>query len=197
MDKEDLLTILMVGLILFISYRMYLDSDYFQLTCIVSTVDGDKYCVRERDQLQPAADLLASTSKKMVDFVSYMKDHQSDDPRTGRLSTRFNASKIVETLPTSEYTAYSENKGKKIALCLNKRKEDNNQLIDPNTLMFVALHELAHLTTTTIGHNDEFWTNFKYLLTHAVAAGVYEPIDYKENKTDYCGMTIHDNPYFK
>jgi hypothetical protein len=26
---------------------------------------------------------------------------------------------------------------------------------------------------------------------------VYEPIDYKENHTDYCGMTIHDNPYFK
>ena len=69
MDKEDVLTFLMVGLILFISYRMYLDSDYFQLTCIVSTVDGDKYCVREREKLQPAADLLAATSKKMVDFV--------------------------------------------------------------------------------------------------------------------------------
>jgi hypothetical protein len=133
----------------------------------------------------------------MVDFVSYMKQHQPDDERTKRLASRFNASKIVETLPTSEYTAYSENKGKKIAFCLNKQKEDNNQLIDPNTLMFVALHELSHLTTTTIGHNDEFWTNFKYVLTHAVAAGVYEPIDYKENRTDYCGMTIHDNPYFK
>ena len=85
MDKEDILTFLMTGFILFISYRIYLDSDYFQLKCIVSTVDGDKYCVRERDQLQPAADLLATTSKKMVDFVSYMKQHQPDDERTKRL----------------------------------------------------------------------------------------------------------------
>ena len=62
-----------------------------------------------------------------------------------RLEKGFNPKSITETLPTSEYTAYSENKGEKLALCLNKKNEDNSNLIDENTLMFVAIHELGHI----------------------------------------------------
>ena len=101
----------------------------------------------------------------------------------------------METLPTSEYTAYSENKGEKLAFCLNKEKE-GNQLIDPNTLMFVAIHELSHIATKSIGHKDEFWNNFKFLLGEAKKIGVYEPEDYKKNSKRYCGTNITDNPYF-
>ena len=36
------------------------------------------------------------------------------------------------------------------------------KLIDVNTMMFVAIHEMGHLSSETIGHNDEFWDNFKY-----------------------------------
>ena len=64
-------------------------------------------------------------------------------------------------MPTSEFTAYSENKGRKIAFCLNKKKENDNNLIDENTLMFVAIHEMAHITTESIGHDKTFWDNFK------------------------------------
>jgi hypothetical protein len=106
------------------------------------------------------------------------------------------SNKIVETLPTSEYTAYSENKGKKIAFCLNKEKHNNNNLIDENTLMFVAIHEMSHIATESIGHNKEFWDNFKFLLNEAKEAGVYEVVDYSKNNQEYCGMTITDNPYF-
>lgn len=181
---------------LFIAYKIYYESDLFQLKCIVSTHDGDKYCVRERVQMQPAVELLAKTSEKMVALVDHAKETDPDDPRVKRLAQRFNSSKIVETLPTSEHTAYSENKGRKIAFCLNKKKENNNQLIDQNTLMFVAIHEMAHLTTMSIGHNKEFWDNFKYLLKKANECGVYEPVDYSKQQTEYCGMTISDNPYF-
>ena len=181
---------------LFIAYKIYYESDLFQLKCIVSTHDGDKYCVRERVHMQPAVELLAKTSEKMVALVDHAKKTDPDDPRVKRLAQRFNSSKIVETLPTSEHTAYSENKGRKIAFCLNKKKENNNQLIDQNTLMFVAIHEMAHLTTMSIGHNKEFWDNFKYLLKMANECGVYDPVDYSKQQTEYCGMTISDNPYF-
>jgi predicted metal-dependent hydrolase len=100
-------------------------------------------------------------------------------------------------LPTSEYTAYSENKGKKLAFCLNKEKHNNNHLIDENTLMFVALHELSHIATESIGHNKEFWDNFKFLLKEAQDAGLYNMVDYSKENTEYCGMTITDNPYFE
>ena len=54
----------------------------------------------------------------------------------------------------------SINKGEKIAFCLNTRK-GGNKLIDENTLMFVALHELSHVGTVSIGHTQDFWRNFK------------------------------------
>ena len=62
--------------------------------------------------------------------------------------------------------------------------------------MFVALHELSHLATKSIGHNDEFWNNFKFLLQESETINIYKPVDYKNNNVDYCGMKIKDNPYY-
>ena len=114
------------------------------------------------------------------------------------LVKNFNPKKIKEILPTSEYTAYSENKGEKIAFCLSsKDKNDLNHLIDENTLTFVALHELSHLASKSIGHNDEFWGNFKFILQEANKIHIYTPVDYSKQNKEYCGMNINDNPFFE
>jgi predicted metal-dependent hydrolase len=197
MDNDSILGWIMILFIVIILYKLYNDSDYFQLKCIVSTIDGDKYCVRERSNIKEASDLLAKTNVKMKKFVDYVDKKYPDKPNIRRLVKKFNPNKIVETLPTSEYTAYSENKGKKLAFCLNKEKHNNNNLIDENTLMFVALHELSHIATESIGHNKEFWDNFKFLLNEAQEAGLYTMIDYSKENKEYCGMTITDNPYFE
>ena len=102
---------------------------------------------------------------------------------------------IKETLPTSSYTAYSENKGEKLAFCTNTTK-NGDKLIDENTLTFVAIHELGHLMTKSIGHTEEFWKNFKFLLQNAKKIGIYNPVDYKTKPIGYCGMTISDNPLY-
>jgi hypothetical protein len=197
MNKEDILGYVIIILVLFISYKIYRDSDLFQLKCIVSTVDGEKYCVRERNNVQGASDLLAKITEKMKKLVEELdKKYPKDKENVRRLVTKFNPKKIVETLPTSEYTAYSENKGQKIAFCLNKQKENNNNLIDENTLMFVALHEMAHVASKTIGHNTEFWDNFTFLIGEAEEFQLYTPIDYSKKNADYCGMTITSSPYF-
>jgi hypothetical protein len=176
---------------------MYFDNIYsFQLKCIVSGVDGNKYCVRDRAKVQLASDLLASVTEKCKQLVAYVDKKYPDRENIQRLVKGFNPKKVMETLPTSEYTAYSENKGEKLAFCLNRKKEDNNDLIDENTLMFVAIHELAHIMTKSIGHKSEFWENFKQLLEEAKAAGLHSPVDYKKEPREYCGMTIHDNPYY-
>ena len=196
MNKDDILGFIMIVFILIISYKLYIDSDYFQLKCIVSTVDGDKYCVRERNNLQEASDLLARITVKMKKLVDFVDKKYPDKPNIRRLVKKFNPNKIMETLPTSEYTAYSENKGKKLAFCLNKEKDNNNNLIDENTLMFVAIHEMSHVATESIGHNKEFWDNFKFLLKEAKEVGIYNVVDYSTHNEEYCGMTITDNPYF-
>jgi hypothetical protein len=146
--------------------------------------------------MDSAANLLAEVTKKMKDMVDYLKEKQPHDIRTMRLVKGFNPSKISETLPTSELTAYSENKGEKLAFCLNKSKKNGTKLIDINTLTFVALHELSHIATKSIGHKQEFWQNFKWILENAKEAGIYLPIDYKKQPEEYCGMKINDNPYY-
>ena len=178
-------------------YKYLYDSDVFQLKCIVSGVDGNKYCVRDREKLQDAADLLAETTEKCRQLVKYVQEKHPENEMVQRLVEGFNPQKVVETLPTSEYTAYSQNKGEKIAFCLNpEKKGDVDELIDEHTLMFVAIHELSHVGTKSIGHKTEFWDNFKFLLQNAKEAGIHEPIDYKKKPTEYCSMKIKDNPYY-
>jgi len=182
--------------IFLIALKMYTDSDEFNLRCIVSTIDGKKYCVRERNQVQKASDLLARTTEKLGYLVENVGQRYPDRDNVKKLVQNFNPSTIKETLPTSEFTAYSENKGEKLAFCLNKKKHNNDNLIDSNTLMFVATHEIAHIMTTSVGHTEEFWNNFKFLLENAVELKLYTPVDYKKEPEGYCGMDITDNPYY-
>lgn len=192
----DVLSYLLIFFILFISYRIYKRSDFFQLKCIISEVDGERYCVRERSKLKLAADRLAMVNENMKSVVNYCIEKHPNNEITKRLEKRFNPTRIMETLPTSEFTAYSENKGEKIAFCLDTKKGSQGKLIDLNTLTFVALHELAHIGSESIGHTPEFWQNFKFLLEQAKTINVYKPIDYKKNPQTYCGMEINDNPLF-
>jgi len=195
MEKHSIFFYIFITVILIFCLRIYYESDAFNLKCIISSKDGNRYCVREREKLELAANLLAQVTQKMKDMVAYMKTTHPDDSRTIRLVEGFNPKKISETLPTSELTAYSENKVEKIAFCLNTTKE-GNRLIDINTLTFVALHELSHIMTESIGHKQDFWKNFKFLLQNAKEAGIYDPIDYKKKPEEYCGMKINDNPYY-
>jgi len=196
MDKSDYIVYAIVILVLGVCIYIYFQGDTFQLKCIVSTVDGNKYCVREREKLQDAADLLAKTANKCKSLVEYCHNKYPDTPCVIRLKKGFNPQKFMETLPTSEYTAYSENKGEKLAFCLNKTKKGEDNMIDEHTLTFVAIHELSHIATESIGHKSDFWENFKFLLKCAKEAGIHSPKDYKKAPTEYCGMKIRDNPYY-
>jgi hypothetical protein len=175
--------------------KIYQESDVFNLKCIISGVDGKKYCVRERNKLELAADRLATVNVSMDKLVQHCYKTFPSRENVKRLKKGYNPKKIMETLPTSEYTAYSQNKGEKMAFCLNTEKE-GNQLIDPNTLTFVAIHELSHIATKSIGHKDEFWNNFKFLLTEANKIGIYKLVDYNKKPARYCGTDITDNPYY-
>jgi len=196
MDKQSILFYIILGFIGFICLKIYFDSDTFQLKCIISEKDGNKYCVRDRKRIKEAADLLAQVTEKCKKLVAHMKEKHGDDERVQRLVKGFNVTRIGETLPTSTLTAYSENKGEKIAFCLNRKKTNNDELIDPHTLTFVAIHELSHICTSSVGHKQDFWENFKFLLQNAKEAGIYDPVDYKNSPEEYCGMTINDNPYY-
>ena len=193
--NENFLFYLFVGFVLLVCLKIYYESDEFNLKCVIASKDGNRYCVRQREKVDEAANLLAETTEKCTQLVKYMGDTLPDDKRVKRLVAKYNPKAFRETLPTSELTAYSENKGEKIAMCLNTTKSGDT-LIDPNTLLFVAIHELSHIMTESIGHKQDFWQNFKFMLQNAKAANIYQPVDYKKSPKEYCGMTINDNPYF-
>ena len=185
------------GIALYKYYTNHIEE--FQLKCIVSNVDGQKYCVRDRKNTQQAVDLLAKVARNCNNLIIFLNERYPHDLRATRLKERFSKQRLMETLPTSEMTAYTLNKGEKVAMCLNRRgghSYNNHKLIDINTLTFVALHELSHIATTKNGHLHVFWQNFKWILNNAVEIGIYDPVDYKKENVIYCGDSIDDNPFY-
>lgn len=196
MANHGILFYAVITLIAVYCLYVYYEMDTFNLKCVISDVDGNRYCVRDRKDLSETADLLAHVTKKCKALVEYVdKKYKKENEAVNRLVENFNPKSICETLPTSELTAYSENKGEKIAFCLTKSKK-TQKLIDLNTLTFVAIHELSHLMTKSVGHKLDFWENFKFLLENAKEANIYIPVDYKKEPKEFCGMTITDNPYY-
>ena len=196
MTQNNIIKLLLVFMTICILVKLYYESDYFNLKCVISDVDGKRYCVRERNKLSQSADKLAHTTANMNKLVDHCYEKYPDKHCIKRLKKGFDPQRIQETLPTSEFTAYSENKGEKIAFCLDKKKNGEGGLIDSNTLMFVAIHELSHIATQSIGHTKEFWENFKFLLKESEKINIYNPIDYKKKPQEYCGISIRDNPYY-
>ena len=75
---------------------------------------------------------------------------------------------------------YNTNKGYEIGLCIDG---------EPNEILHVLLHELAHCTVTDYGHDHEFWKNFRDLKDMCTKIGLYEMIP---EKTEFCGKYIQD-----
>ena len=53
--------------------KIYINSDYYNLKCVISTVDHNKYCVRETKRLKDVVDLFAHTAVKLKKLISYLK----------------------------------------------------------------------------------------------------------------------------
>lgn len=159
------------------------------VTYIRSDVDQRQYLVQNLPDRKLAADHLAELRIKLEDFIRSLEgDHEG----IKLLRSRFSAV-LSESRPGSRYTSYTVNKGSSIHMCVRERDEQN-RLVDSNTLFFVALHELAHVMTKSIGHTDEFWNNFRYLLRHAIRSGYYTYQPYHHSPKKYCGTYISDTP---
>jgi hypothetical protein len=184
-----------LGITIFIalvSLLIYYEKNVSDLTYVESKVSGKKYLCRNVKDKQKAADTLGEVHLRLQKLTDHLKS-QKQSKGIKNIITRFNPENISESAGGSKYTSYSVNKGEKIVFCI-RTKDPQEKLIDINTIMFVAIHELAHLMSDTIGHTSEFWTNMKFLLKHGIDIGVYKYQDYRSNPKPYCGITITDTP---
>ena len=53
---------ILIFLIVIMIGKIYLNSDHYNLKCVISTVDHNKYCVRETKRLKEVVDLFAHTA---------------------------------------------------------------------------------------------------------------------------------------
>ena len=170
----------------------------YPLITVKSSVDNKDYSVRDLPDKQEAADLMARVRIKLNNLKMHVESKFPDKAQVKQLIKNFEAhpNRFIESTPDSELTSYSVNKGESVHLCLRQREEKNETLVKEDVIMFVAIHEMGHMITYTVGHGQDFWNNFAWLLKEAESIGLYKTYDFKAHPVKYCGMSITDQPTY-
>ena len=165
-----------------------------KLTIIEHEDTGLKLMVVNDKNKKPSADLLSEVIIKMFKLRNGLLKDKNNYPEMKEyielLGSNFNEerTKIYENDPSSELTSFSVNKGEEVAFCLKSKK--SGELHKLNLLLYVAIHEMAHMGCPEIGHGELFKKVFRFLTLRAIDMGIYEKEDYNANPVEYCGMIL-------
>jgi predicted metal-dependent hydrolase len=187
-----ILTLILIFIILYIFYYY----NYYKDNLVIekATLDNNDYWVRNVKDKSIAANTLATIKINIEKLVVYFKENKSlfkkDTEYIKNLIDRTKEINIMETPADEKHTSYTINKGEKIVLCL--RSKFLNNIHDMNTIMYVVIHELAHVACPEYGHTPLFKKIFIFLLKQSEKINIYKSIDYRKNPQDYCGMTINE-----
>jgi hypothetical protein len=164
-------------------------------TYVKSEIDNNYYLVSNTSDKQEVADTLARLNVNVDTLLNYLNAVYSKEPDNRYLKynsnvqlllSRFNKNLIGENF-LKLGTSFTLNKGTFVALCVKNNKE----IHDTNTLMYVLLHELAHVGSESNGHTQEFAKFFKFLVGTAIKLDLYRYIDYNSAPVNYCGMDLN------
>jgi len=177
---------------------MYFKGSSYPMALTKSTVDNEFYLVRNLPDKQEAANRLSRVRAKILILRTFLEQTYGEKPFVRQLLDGFDcsASRFTESTPDAQFTSYSVNKGEKIFMCLRQRNE-KEELVSENIILFVALHEMSHVGTSSIGHTPEFWNHFAWLLEQAERVKVYEFENFAAHPVEYCGVHITDSPTYK
>lgn len=155
----------------------------------VEAYDGRSYRVRNTPRKRETALALARMNEKVLDFITRLEGAGDAEFQGAvkRLRTRYRPDRLSEGRIDKRHTSYTLNKGEEVVLCLRSR-DHKDEIYDDNLIFYVVLHELAHIASITENHNDEFHTNFRYLLRKAAEWGLFVR---KSDRFHYCGMDVH------
>lgn len=186
------MVIILIAIIIFSLVKIFGTENLSQFT---SQIDNKSYAIRnsgtETDK-QIAANYLAALTSKVDKLVIYMKNNQlPNQVIADRLYHRWSNCVLKETSSTDKSVAFTVNKSSEMRICI---RSINSQFEDPNTAMFVILHELAHVMSVSYGHNEEFKNNFAYITKLASQLGIYTPEDFTRVPKSYCGTIISSTP---
>lgn len=164
-----------------------------------------------------AANMLGKVNLSNQRLIAHMKKKYIDNPSanmsskavnkfgydfvrgiTERIIEKYSGDVLRENDPVGDFnnTSWSQNKGEILAYCVRDLPNNGKEFVDTNTLMFVNLHELGHVSSVEYGHELEFWNTMEVLLMEAVELGMYDPVDYSKEPITYCGLPLDSSPLF-
>jgi len=192
-------TIIVIGIliVLAIIFVLYLINKKTKTKSkyVKSDVDNRKYLVQDYNDNAAAAEMLSVVYFRIFELRDYLKNNIDKYPKYKKyiqqFCNRINNVILRENTTNSKYTSYTVNKGQEIYLCL--RSKHTKQLHDINLVMYVTIHELAHVACPEIEHTELFTNIFIFLLDVSEKIDIYEDIDFKENPIEYYGMKIKEN----
>jgi hypothetical protein len=184
------ISILVIVIIIFMIYKKQ------NLNLVqINNVNGLKFSVYKDNSIKDKQQLLTTVINNMLVLKDHLVNNKDKLPEEYKeyieqLNDNFSPEKttIYETEPESNLTSYSVNKGQELSICLKSKK--TKQLHDVNLLMYVTIHEMAHMGCPEIGHGDLFKTIFKFFIEEAIKINVYKYQDYSNNPVEYCGMNL-------
>lgn len=179
-------------------FRSIVGGGQFATTYVKSNIDGKTYKVRDMHDKQQAADLMAKIRIKLTKLCDELEKKYPDKAQVKLMVHNFRSdpSRFIEATPDDQHTSSTINKGESIHMCLRNRDGPDESLVNENVMMFVALHEMAHICTESVGHEPEFWNNFGWLLKEAEALNLYQYTDFSAHPVNYCGVFITDSPRY-
>lgn len=181
-----MIDILLPIIVLIVTVYLFYGKNY---SYTKSNLDGKYYKTKNNHLAQESADIMAAININITKLITYIKSLNPQPEYSNRLFN-FNPLAIEENILDID-TTYTLNKGSYVVFCVSPRNKQSNKVYDINTLMYVAIHELAHIVSISVGHTEEFKRNFKNLLKHSIDIGIYKYIDYSKTPQEYCGININ------
>lgn len=208
-----IITAILILIIIIILYKLYEFNKEKPNTILVNIngelveVDDTRYKRKKRniylesDEERIVNNLLEQVNINITKLINCLDEKYKNSTNINiinginKLKTNYKYENLIEHIPKwySNETSYTVNKGEILALCL-RHKDIPKRFHDINVIMFVTIHELAHIFSESVGHNDEFWTNFKFLLNESIDCDIYKFDDYNKQNKHYCGMEINYTP---
>ena len=183
-----IINIFLVVLILFCTFFFLSNKTFDDRVYIISRFDNKKYLVRNTIDKHNTADALARLISKIESLIEYLnnniQNYQEYSGMIKRLKSRFKANNISEGVIDHRYTSYTINKGQEVTLCM-KSRDHLDSIYDDDILYYVMAHELAHIGSITVDHNDEFKKNFSFILNVSLEKKLFKM---KQESFNYCGL---------
>lgn len=138
----------------------------------VTSTSGETYYVLDRDDKQQAADKLSKLNTTIESIINGMSYRYPGDKAVIRLKQRYRGV-LTERDPINPITGTTYNKGEEIVIAIRR---PTGGFITDNRLLYITLHELAHIMTEGYDqHGEEFRRNHQRLLNYAISQRLYKP----------------------